>query len=331
MMMQEQLIAQSPRFLSALDVAQRAANSSANILITGESGTGKEVVAKRIHELSERRKKNFVAINCSAIPEHLLESELFGYARGAFTGALSQKPGLFEEADSGTLFLDEIGDLDLSLQAKLLRVLQDKKIKRVGENQYRSLNIRIIAATHEHLREEVQKKKFREDLYFRLNVIPIEIPPLRERTEDILPLAEYFLRKFSQSSGLTKQLSELAKKHLLERPWPGNVRELENTIERAVVLSIGPEICVRDLEVEHLLRPATETTGRGGTLEQSFEKLCHEMGRLFSIEELEHLYIQFALQLNQGAKEKTAKDLGIDRKTLYRKLTSARPEKNLLV
>ncbi len=329
-MMQEQLIAQSPRFLSALDIAQRAANSSANILITGESGTGKEVVAKRIHELSERRKRTFVAINCSAIPEHLLESELFGYARGAFTGALSQKPGLFEEADGGTLFLDEIGDLDLSLQAKLLRVLQDKKIKRVGENQYRSLNIRIIAATHEHLREEVQKKKFREDLYFRLNVIPIEIPPLRDRIEDILPLAEYFLRKFSHNTGLAKTLSEPAKKHLMERPWPGNVRELENTIERAVVLSLGPEICVRDLEVEHLLRSTSTTTGRGGTLEQSFERLCQEMGRLFSIEELEHLYIQFALQLNQGAKEKTAKDLGIDRKTLYRKLTSARPEKNLL-
>ncbi|MEN0059471.1 MAG: sigma-54 factor interaction domain-containing protein, partial [Bdellovibrio sp.] len=168
------IIAESPRFREVMERAKKVATSSANVLITGESGTGKEVVARMIHDLSERHENTFVPLNCSAIPDHLLESELFGYARGAFTGAFQAKAGLFEEADGGTLFLDEIGDLDLHLQAKLLRVLQERKIKRVGENHYRDVNIRILAATHNDLSEDIQQKKFREDLYFRLNVIPIQ-------------------------------------------------------------------------------------------------------------------------------------------------------------
>ncbi|WII71992.1 sigma-54 dependent transcriptional regulator [Bdellovibrio sp. 22V] len=313
-MTEGEIIARSPRFLQVLDMARRVAASSANVLITGESGTGKEVIARMIHDLSARQKKTFVPINCSAIPEPLLESELFGYARGAFTGATSPKAGLFEEADGGTLFLDEIGDLDLHLQAKLLRVLQEKKVKRVGENHYRALNIRILAATHNDLSEDVSQKKFREDLYFRLNVVPIEIPPLRERPEDIVPLAEYFLRKFSyRHYGVQKKtFSADVPSFLLSQSWAGNVRELENSIERAVVLTESDEITVKDIDAGHGKKLLC--------LESVFEKIFQKEGRLLSLEEMSHYYIEYALQLNKGAREKTARDLGIDRKTLYRKL-----------
>lgn len=305
------IIAQSPRFQEVLNVARRVAASSANVLITGESGTGKEIVARMIHDLSSRSREIFVPINCSAIPDQLLESELFGYARGAFTGAMSGRPGLFEEANGGTLFLDEIGDLDLHLQAKLLRVLQEKKVKRVGENHYRPLNIRILAATHNDLTDDVQQKKFREDLYFRLNVVPIEIPPLRERTEDILPLALYFLKKYSlKHHSSEKKFSPDVAAFLLSQTWWGNVRELENAIERAVVLSSKNEISSMDLEVGQKKPPH---------LESIFERLCQKEGRLLSLEEMTQQYIEYALQVNKGVREKTARDLGIDRKTLYRK------------
>ncbi|WP_413944475.1 sigma-54 interaction domain-containing protein [Bdellovibrio sp. HCB-162] len=306
-----QIIAQSPRFQEVLSVARRVAASSANVLITGESGTGKEVVARMIHDLSARNRETFVPINCSAIPDQLLESELFGYAKGAFTGATLAKPGLFEEANGGTLFLDEVGDLDLHLQAKLLRVLQEKKVKRVGENHYRSLNIRILAATHNDLSEDVQHKKFREDLYFRLNVIPIEIPPLRDRAEDILPLAKYFLKKYSlKHHSAEKWFTADVSSYLLSHSWWGNVRELENTIERAVVLSSHSEISVKDLESGQRRNPS---------FENAFDRLCQKEGRLVTLEELSRQYIEYALQFNKGAREKTARDLGIDRKTLYRK------------
>ncbi|KHD87871.1 MAG: NtrC family transcriptional regulator [Bdellovibrio sp. ArHS] len=308
---ESQVIAHSPRFLKVLDMAKRVSASSANVLITGESGTGKEIIARMIHDLSPRRKEPFVPINCSAIPEQLLESELFGYAKGAFTGAGGHKAGLFEEANGGTLFLDEIGDLDLHLQAKLLRVLQEKKVKRVGENHYRPLNIRILAATHNDLSEDVQQKKFREDLYFRLNVVPIEVPPLRERMDDILPLAEYFLKKYSlRHHAVEKHFAAEVRSYLLSHSWWGNVRELENTIERAVVLSAGAEITVNDLDGNQK---------RALSLESVFERLCQKEGRLLSLEEMARQYIEYALQVNKGAREKTAKDLGIDRKTLYRK------------
>ncbi|KYG60337.1 sigma-54-dependent Fis family transcriptional regulator [Bdellovibrio bacteriovorus] len=309
--MESQVIAHSPRFLKIIEIAKKVSASSANVLITGESGTGKEIIARMIHDLSPRRKEPFVPINCSAIPEQLLESELFGYAKGAFTGASNQKPGLFEEANGGTLFLDEIGDLDLHLQAKLLRVLQEKKVKRVGENHYRPLNIRILAATHNDLSEDVQQKKFREDLYFRLNVVPIEVPPLRERMEDILPLAQYFLKKFSlRHHSVEKHFASDVGSYLLSHSWWGNVRELENTIERAVVLSAGNEITVNDLDGNQR---------RSISMESVFERLCQKEGRLLSLEEMARQYIEYALQVNKGAREKTAKDLGIDRKTLYRK------------
>lgn len=306
-----QIIARSPRFLKVLEVARRVALSSANVLITGESGTGKEIIARMIHDLSPRRKEVFVPINCSAIPDQLLESELFGFVKGAFTGAIASKSGLFEEANGGTLFLDEVGDLELHLQAKLLRVLQDRKIKRVGENHYRPLNIRILAATHHDLSENVQQKKFREDLYFRLNVVPIEVPPLRNRAEDILPLAEYFINKYSiKHQTSQKKISPEAAEYLLGHVWKGNVRELENTIERAVILSIGNELTAKDLD---------SGIAKVISLDFVFEKLCEKEGRILSLEEMNRQYIEYALKLNKGMREKTARDLGIDRKTLYRK------------
>ncbi|UOF02382.1 sigma-54 interaction domain-containing protein [Bdellovibrio reynosensis] len=307
-----QIIAHNGRFKDVLNVAKRVAASSANVLITGESGTGKEIVARYIHDLSPRSKDVFVPINCSAIPDQLLESELFGFARGAFTGAAVAKAGLFEEANGGTLFLDEIGDLDLHLQAKLLRVLQEKKVKRVGENHYRPLNIRILAATHNDLSEDVQHKKFREDLYFRLNVVPIAIPPLRERTEDIMPLAHYFLKKYSlKHHASEKRFADDVPAYLLSHSWLGNVRELENTIERSVVLSMSDVISVNDLDGGQR---------RFVNMESIFERICQKEGRLLSLEEVCNHYIEYALQVNNGAREKTAKDLGIDRKTLYRKI-----------
>lgn len=313
------IIGKSQGFRQALDLAKRVSKSSANVLITGESGTGKEVIARSIHNLGNRKKASFVAINCSSIPENLLESELFGHSKGAFTGAAEKRIGLFEEAEGGTLFLDEIGDLSLPLQAKLLRVLQERKIKRIGENQFRPVNVRIISATHKDLRKEISEQRFREDLFFRLNVIPIWIPPLRERKDDVVPLAEFFLKKYAAvNESKARSFSKEAFEMLLANPWPGNVRELENTIERAVVLSETEEIQVPDIiSIEHL---ETETSDESF----DFKKLAGE--RILTIDELTKLYVQYVLNMNQGAKEKTARDLKIDRKTLYRRLSEIEQE-----
>lgn len=318
------IIGRSPKFVRALDLAKRVAKSAANVFITGESGTGKELVARLIHATSPRRKGPFVAINCSAIPENLLESELFGHAKGAFTGAQDRKLGLFEEAENGTIFLDEIGDLSLTLQAKLLRVLQERKIKRVGENQSRSVNARVISATHKNLLQEVTAGRFREDLYFRLNVIPINVPNLRERKEDIVPLAEHFLRKYAAlNNSPARTFSKDALQYLLEKPWRGNVRELENTIERSVVLCVGEEITKGDL----LLEEQSFHIEEGGVADTaSGEFPISADGKLWSLHELTQRYIQYALNRNNGAKDKTAKDLGIDRKTLYRRVQQIEAE-----
>lgn len=312
----EGIIGKSAGIKNALELARRVSQSNANILITGESGVGKEVIAKAIHNMGPRRKASFVAINCSAIPENLLESELFGFAKGAFTGAHDKKIGLFEEAEGGTLFLDEIGDLSMPLQAKILRVLQERKIKRIGENQYRNVNVRILSATHKNLRQEIVNKNFREDLFFRLNVIPIWIPPLRERKEDIFPLSEFFSRKYSALNNTkVKQFSKDALDYLMTHPWQGNVRELENTIERAIVLSNSSIIRFEDV---------CTVDNRQNTDEQldgtSVRFPVFGSSKVLTVEELVNKYVQHVLDLNNGAKEKTARDLQIDRKTLYRRL-----------
>lgn len=313
------IIGKSPNFLRALDLAKRVANSNASVLITGESGTGKEIIATAIHRFGQRRKARMVAINCSAIPETLLESELFGYAKGAFTGAGEKKIGLFEEAHKGTLFLDEIGDLSLGLQAKLLRVLQEKKIRRVGENQSIPVDVRIISASHKNLREEIAAKRFREDLYFRLNVIPINLPPLRERTEDIIPLARFFLKKYAHPNGSkATEFSKEAIDYLLKNPWPGNVRELENTIERAVVLCSGQVVNVSDLIFEDSTVQAPVTLPTGAAMAKDI--FCLPERQILPLDAVINRYIMYALQRNNGAKDKTARDLLIDRKTLYRRI-----------
>jgi two-component system response regulator HydG len=308
------VIGRSPGILNALDLAKRVAPSKANVYIYGESGTGKEVIAKVIHQSGPRANQPFVAINCSSIPENLLESELFGHAKGSFTGAHEKKIGLFEEASGGTLFLDEIGDLSLPLQAKLLRVIQERQIRRIGENQFRPIDTRIISATHKDLRMEVKEHRFREDLFFRLNVIQISIPPLRQRKEDIIPLADFFLEKYAAlNNSKVRKISREAYERLLEHSWPGNVRELENAIERAVVLSVGPEIIPDDLPEQSYYLPDNDAS-HGDPSEEI------TAGPILTADEMMKKYIVAVLKRNNWAREKTARDLNIDRKTLYRKL-----------
>ena len=234
------IITQSPKMESLLEAARRAAASDVSILIQSESGTGKELLAKAIHRASARAKGPFVAVNCSAIPEQLLESELFGHVKGAFTGATEARKGLFQEAQGGTIFLDEIGDMPLSFQAKLLRTLQEKEVKQVGADRATSLDVRVISATHRDLERAIGDGEFREDLFYRINVVPLELPPLRERREDIQLLANYFSRRFcQQSDGSLKKFSNEASELLIAASWPGNVRQLQNVVEQTCVLAPG--------------------------------------------------------------------------------------------
>lgn len=314
-----ELIGQSPLFVKTLEVAKRIAKSSANIFISGESGTGKELFAKYIHNESQNQKGPFVAINCSAIPDTLIESELFGHTKGAFSGALENREGLFEAAHTGTLFLDEIGDLNLALQAKLLRVIQDKKIKRVGENRYRDIDCRIISATHKNLETEIHEHRFREDLFFRLDVIPLHIPALREHPEDIVPLAHAFLQRFAnENHSPAKSFSQEAIQYITNNPWRGNVRELENSIERAVVLCNQAEIALEDItHTAYEMTPMCNVESSDSTL-SCFSIQCAE--QLPPLKVVIQKYIEFAVQKKNGARDKTAKEIGIDRKTLYKRL-----------
>ncbi len=283
----------------------RLARTDITVLIQGESGTGKELVAKAVHEASGRAQRPFVVVNCGAIPESLLESELFGHVRGAFTGAIQNKKGLFEEANSGTIFLDEIGELPAALQVKLLRFLQENEIKRVGSNQTLKLEVRVIAASNRDLHGMVTAGKFRSDLYYRLNVVQIDLPPLRERVEDIALLAQHFLRKFAakmRKPGRT--LAPAALQKLQTYDWPGNVRELENVIERAVALSLEPEIGLAELPENVLPEIA-----RAGS----------EAARA-SLKEMEKGYILDTLKYCGGNYDEAARVLGIGRTTLWRKL-----------
>lgn len=304
-----QILGKSKPMREIFDLIRRVADSQTNILITGESGTGKELVAKALHYNSERKSAAFVAVNCAAIPEQLLESELFGHMRGAFTDAKADKRGLFEEAAKGTLFLDEISELPLMLQAKLLRAIQEREIRRLGANRPIAVDTRLMAATNLNLSEEVKAKRFREDLYYRLNVIEMRLPPLRERREDIPLLVDAFLKKFGQARGKdVKGVSETTLALLVDYAWPGNVRELENVIERAVTLSRGDKILPEDL-------PGTIQGSRGDrrVLDEAAEKM-------HPLHEIEKEYIKKILEKMGGNKYQAAQVLGIDRKTLYRKL-----------
>lgn len=300
------IIGKSAPMQAIFDLIQRVAPTSANVLIQGDSGTGKEMVARAIHQLGPRKDKAFVAINCTAIPDNLLESELFGHAKGSFTGAIQRKKGLFEEADGGVIFLDEIGDMDLNLQSKILRVLQEKRIRAVGDNQDKAVDVRIIAATHKDLKAAIRDGRFREDLYYRLSVIPVLIPPLRHRIEDIGLLAYHFLDKANAHNGksITGFTSE-AMQTLISLPWEGNVRELENVIERAVVLCQQNTIDRNDL-------PRPESLSPDAFLSQINEELP-------TLEDMERRYIRFVMDKTGGKKEKAAHILGINRRTLYRK------------
>jgi len=243
------IVGKSPSVIRIIELMVKIADSPSNVLITGESGTGKELIARAIHHYSYRKDRPFVAINCSAIPEGLFESELFGHIKGAFTGAIANKEGIFESANGGTIFLDEIGDIPQSFQVKLLRVLDDKIIKRVGGNQEIKIDVRIVAATNKDLKKAIAEGTFREDLFYRLDVIPIEMPPLRERKEDISLLIEHFLSKFNRIlGGEVKSTSPDAMERLVNHSWKGNVRELENVIERAVTLGSGPVIDLKIIE-----------------------------------------------------------------------------------
>ncbi|MCP4036915.1 MAG: sigma-54-dependent Fis family transcriptional regulator, partial [bacterium] len=289
---------------------RKVSDSRASVLITGESGTGKELVARTLHFSGARAKQPFIPINCSAIPEGLMESELFGHVRGAFTGAHSTKRGLFEEANGGTLFLDEIGDMSLGLQSKLLRVLQERVVRPVGGTQSKAIDVRVIAATNCDLRENIEAGQFRKDLYYRLNVIPIEIPPLRDRREDIPLLAEAFLRKHGDGRRIT--LSQGAKNRLSESRWEGNARELENVIERAVAFANNDELGYDDFPECGPPSSEPERELSSSFLEEAAEK---EM----TLSELADRYTSQVLQRTGGNKARAAKILGINRRTLYRR------------
>ena len=312
-----EIVGDSRQMREVLSTVSSVAPTDSTVLVTGESGTGKELVARSIHRMSGRAENNFVAVNCAALPENLLESELFGHTKGAFTGATSAREGRFEMADDGSLFLDEIGELPAGIQVKLLRVLEDKTFERVGGNRPITVDVRIIAATNRDLKREMREKKFREDLFYRLNVINIHIPPLRERRDDILPLTDHFISKFStrfnkEINGITPEAKDL----LLRYDWPGNVRELVNVLERAIVLLRGDVIDSTDLplNVEEILQE---------------KRAFVSEAEIKSIKEIEKEHILRALDFTDWNFNRTADLLGIHRNTLRMKIKDydlTRPE-----
>ncbi|MBF0211081.1 MAG: sigma-54-dependent Fis family transcriptional regulator [Desulfamplus sp.] len=301
------IIGVSPKMEEVFERIDRAAQTNANVLISGESGTGKELVARAIHYGSYRAESPFVSVNCTAIPDSLLESELFGHVKGAFTDAKTSRQGFFQIAEKGTLFLDEIGDASLGMQAKLLRVIQNKEINMVGSSQMRKVDTRIIAASHKDLKSMIPKGLFREDLYYRLDVINIAIPPLRERREDILPLVSFYLKKFSEEMELEKPpiFTDNALQALKNHDWQGNVRELENLIQRLVVIVEADQIRVSDLPQSMRFNVNSKNSSQFKTLK-----------------EVEQEHIAAVLASVKGNKTKAAQTLGIDRKTLRLKLNS---------
>jgi two-component system response regulator AtoC len=304
------------------ETIEKVARHKAGVLITGESGTGKELVARAIHDLSPRKNQNFVAINCGAIPANLLESELFGYRRGAFTDAVRDKAGLFEVADGGTLFLDEIGELPLALQVKLLRALQEEEIRRIGDNKTTKVDVRIIAATLRNLTDDVANGRFREDLFYRLNVLPIDLPSLRERREDIRPLAEHFVAVYRQrhrGGSQAEAFSEEAMAILEAYDWPGNIRELENTIERAMVLADGPRIEAHSLDGKLSQRP--QASVRAAAVERETTAIADkDLSIKKHTRRIEEELIRRALEKSAGNRHNASKLLGISYRALLYKI-----------
>jgi DNA-binding NtrC family response regulator len=304
----------SPAMHEIFALIRKIASSRSNVLVTGESGTGKEVVARTIHFTGSRAKAQFVPINCTAMPEGLLESELFGHVRGAFTGAHASKRGLFEEANGGTLFLDEIGDMSPALQSKLLRVLQDHEIRPVGGNKAVRVDVRVIAATNRDLQADVAAGRFRQDLFYRLNVISIHIPPLRERPEDIPLLARAFLER--HAPGGKVRLSPAALDLLQRQRWEGNARELENALERALLLATGDEIGPAELPFARTAAPASAAPSGAGSEKELVERAVESH---MSLDDLAAVYTRRILELVNGNKVRAARILGINRRTLYRR------------
>ncbi|HYY52328.1 MAG TPA: sigma-54 dependent transcriptional regulator [Myxococcales bacterium] len=301
------LVGNSPPMRRAMELVEKVAPSKASVVITGQSGTGKEMVARAIHQLSPRRDKPFIAINCSAIPATLIESEMFGHERGAFTGAEQRRLGAWELADGGTLFLDEVGEIPIELQAKFLRVLEEERLRRLGGKSEIAVDVRVISATNRELKDEIKAGRFREDLYFRLNVFHINLAPLKERHEDIPVLVQHFIDRFAREAGKKLHgVSPQAMKRLTDYGWPGNIRELRNTLERAVILC-GSGV----IEAEHL---PSELAAGGG--ESAYLKLPYGL----PLREIEKEYILATLTRLQNNKARTAQALGISEKTLYNKL-----------
>ena len=299
------VVAESARGRALLELVRRVAPSRSTVLIEGESGTGKELVARLLHYWSERVGRPFVAVNCKAFAEGVLESELFGHERGAFTGATASRAGCFQRASGGTLFLDEIGEIGADFQAKLLRVLQDGEVLPVGAARPVAVDVRVVAATNRALRDEVAAGRFREDLFFRLNVIPIQLAPLRERREDVLPLARHFLERHAREAGRRLTFAPEAERALAAHEWPGNVRELENAVERAVVLARGDAITPEDLLLEAGMAARESMPAAAGSLQDALDHAAGER-------------IRSALEAAGGQRNEAARALGIDRTTLYR-------------
>jgi two-component system, NtrC family, response regulator AtoC len=306
----------SPAIRETIEMIRRVADSDATVLVTGESGTGKELVARALHRLSPRANEPFVAVNCAAMPAPLLESELFGHVRGAFTDAKRSRAGLFVQAGAGTIFLDEIGEMPIEMQVKLLRVLQERKVRPVGGDEEVPFEARVITATNRDLETEVDEKRFREDLFYRINVVAIPVPPLRARAGDILLLAQFFLKRIASRTGKPVQgISGPAARLLMDYDWPGNVRELENCMERAVALCRLDEITVDDLPAkvqEHQSSKIVITT--------------ESPGELITLDEMERRYVRQVLNAVGGNKNHAARILGIDRRSLYRRLEEPRHE-----
>jgi len=305
----------SPAIRETIEMISRVAESDVTVLITGESGTGKELVARALHDQSSRKGQPFVAINCAAMPAQLLESELFGHVRGAFTDAKESRQGLFVQAKGGTVFLDEIGEMPMEMQVKLLRVLQERKVRPVGADEEVPVKARVVTATNRNLDHEVEEKRFRQDLYYRINVVAISVPPLRERQDDILMLAQLFLTRIAKRMNKgVKGISQAAGRRLLDYDWPGNVRELENCMERAVAICRLDEITIEDLPAT-LVDEAPETAVLSAL----------SPDELITIDEMTQRYVRKVLAMSNGNKTHAAKVLGIDRRSLYRRLTGTEP------